>query len=1045
MLLFFKRFLLLVLVMSCFWAQIFAAAKLPRDEVDVLNQIAQTMGATNWTFGSDACEDHVTIKQIVLTDPLRNITCNCQFQNETCHIIAMEFMRFSLPGTLPPQIVNLPYLENVDFAYNYLHGSIPREWASMQLKYISVFANRLSGNIPSHLGNITSLTYLDLEENQFSGTIPQELGNFVNLETLRLSSNRLIGNLPMELVKLKNLTDFRINDNNFNGSVPDFIQSWTQLNRLEIQGSGLEGPIPPSISALDKLNQLRISDLQGMNQTFPMLRNMTGLTRIILRNCNISGEIPEYIWGIKNLRFLDLSFNHLTGELPDVALPADLKFTFLTGNSIQGNVPESILKKGTNVDLSYNNFTWQSPEQPACREKPNLNLNLFRSSSVENNLRGVFPCTNNFTCHRYWHSLHINCGGGNVKVNDSTFEGDAGVGGGAATYHLLDGTNWGISSTGDFTDDDDEQNTNYIANSQSSGISELYNDARISPLSLTYIGYCLENGNYSVALHFAEIQFTNDKTYKTLGRRIFDIYIQDKLVEKDFNIEAEAHGVLKPITRPFTANVSNHILEIRFQWAGKGTTAIPIGGVYGPLISAISVDPNFKPLYGAGKKTIAPIVAGVIIGSCLIILVLGIFCWRHYFRTKSGRQEDLEGLEFQASSFTLKQIRAATSNFDPMNKIGEGGFGPVYKGQLTNGTIIAVKQLSSKSRQGNREFLNEIAMISCLQHPNLVKIHGCCVEGDQLLLVYEYMENNSLAHALFGGENSQLKLNWPVRQKICLGIARGLAFLHEESRFKIVHRDIKATNVLLDRDLNPKISDFGLAKLDEEEKTHISTRVAGTIGYMAPEYALWGYLTYKADVYSFGVVALEIVSGKNNMSYVPDSNCTCPLDWAFHLHRSGTLMELVDPRLGSEFNKVEAERMIKIALLCTNASPSLRPTMSEVVSMLEGSSNIPDVIPEAGGLSEDLRFKTLRDHPREMNSSGLEGSLSHYSSSASFLPGSSSTDDVREINAEAYLKFKAMRDSHIHMERQRSVAQLSTPVPSWTGSSKSAHDLHNTI
>ncbi|KAK9223980.1 hypothetical protein WN944_012429 [Citrus x changshan-huyou] len=890
MLLFFKRFLLLVLVMSCFWAQIFAAAKLPRDEVDVLNQIAQTMGATNWTFGSDACEDHVTIKQIVLTDPLRNITCNCQFQNETCHIIAMEFMRFSLPGTLPPQIVNLPYLENVDFAYNYLHGSIPREWTSMQLKYISVFANRLSGNIPSHLGNITSLTYLDLEENQFSGTIPQELGNFVNLETLRLSSNRLIGNLPMELVKLKNLTDFRINDNNFNGSVPDFIQSWTQLNRLEIQGSGLEGPIPPSISALDKLNQLRISDLQGMNQTFPMLRNMTGLTRIILRNCNISGEIPEYIWGIKNLRFLD---------------------------------------------LSYNNFTWQSPEQPACREKPNLNLNLFRSSSVENNLRGVFPCTNNFTCHRYWHSLHINCGGGNVKVNDSTFEGDAGVGGGAATYHLLDGTNWGISSTGDFTDDDDEQNTNYIANSQSSGISELYNDARISPLSLTYIGYCLENGNYSVALHFAEIQFTNDKTYKTLGRRIFDIYIQDKLVEKDFNIEAEAHGVLKPITRPFTANVSNHILEIRFQWAGKGTTAIPIGGVYGPLISAISVDPNFKPLYGAGKKTIAPIVAGVIIGSCLIILVLGIFCWRHYFRTKSGRQE--------------------------------------------------------------------------------------------------------------GGENSQLKLNWPVRQKICLGIARGLAFLHEESRFKIVHRDIKATNVLLDRDLNPKISDFGLAKLDEEEKTHISTRVAGTIGYMAPEYALWGYLTYKADVYSFGVVALEIVSGKNNMSYVPDSNCTCPLDWAFHLHRSGTLMELVDPRLGSEFNKVEAERMIKIALLCTNASPSLRPTMSEVVSMLEGSSNIPDVIPEAGGLSEDLRFKTLRDHPREMNSSGLEGSLSHYSSSASFLPGSSSTDDVREINAEAYLKFKAMRDSHIHMERQRSVAQLSTPVPSWTGSSKSAHDLHNTI
>ncbi|KAK1558257.1 hypothetical protein Q3G72_000412 [Acer saccharum] len=253
-------------------------------------------------------------------------------------------------------------------------------------------------------------------------------------------------------------------------------------------------------------------------------------------------------------------------------------------------------------------------------------------------------------------------------------------------------------------------------------------------------------------------------------------------------------------------------------------------------------------------------VAVAVLGLCLIILMLGILYWRRYLRTKRWREKDLTGLDLQTSSFTLKQIKAATNNFDPVNKIGEGGFGPVYKGLLSNGTIIVVKQLSSKSRQGNREFLNEIGIISCLQHPNLVKIYGCCIEKDQLLLIYEYMENNSLARALFGHEHSQLKLDWPTRHRICLGVAKGLAFLHEESRFKIVHRDIKPTNVLLDRDLNPKISDFGLAKLDEEEKTHISTRIAGTIGYMAPEYAMWGYLTYKADVYSFGIVSLEIVT-----------------------------------------------------------------------------------------------------------------------------------------------------------------------------------------
>ncbi|KAK2976662.1 hypothetical protein RJ640_017405, partial [Escallonia rubra] len=273
-------------------------------------------------------------------------------------------------------------------------------------------------------------------------------------------------------------------------------------------------------------------------------------------------------------------------------------------------------------------------------------------------------------------------------------------------------------------------------------------------------------------------------------------------------------------------------------------------------------------------------------------------------------------------------------------------------GQLSDGTVVAVKQLSSRSRQGNREFLNEIGMISCLQHPNLVRLHGCCIEGDQLLLVYEYMENNSLANALFGSKNSQLILDWPTRVKICIGIARGLYFLHEESRLRIVHRDIKATNVLLDKDLLPKISDFGLARLNEDENTHISTRVAGTIGYMAPEYALWGYLSDKADVYSFGVVALEI---------------------ACHLQLSGELKELIDERMGSEVNKEEAERMVRVALLCTNASPSLRPLMSEVVSMLEGEIPVSDVIPEPGNYTDDLRFKAMRDFHREKQSQTSSG------------------------------------------------------------------------
>ncbi|KAG4384384.1 hypothetical protein GLYMA_13G265700v4 [Glycine max] len=485
-----------------------------------------------------------------------------------------------------------------------------------------------------------------------------------------------------------------------------------------------------------------------------------------------------------------------------------------------------------------------------------------------------------------------------------------------------------------------------------------------------------------------EIMFTDDNTYSSLGRRIFDVYIQGVQVMKDFNIANEAGGVGKNITRSFPAHVRNNSLIIRFYWAGKGTTAIP----YGPLISAISVT-------HVSTTTSGSMSTGVIVGivvAAIVLVILIVLGWRIYIGKRNSFGKELKDLNLQTNLFTMRQIKVATNNFDISNKIGEGGFGPVYKGILSNGMIIAVKMLSSKSKQGNREFINEIGLISALQHPCLVKLHGCCVEGDQLLLVYEYMENNSLAQALFGNGASQLKLNWPTRHKICIGIARGLAFLHEESTLKIVHRDIKATNVLLDKDLNPKISDFGLAKLDEEDNTHISTRVAGTYGYMAPEYAMHGYLTDKADVYSFGVVALEIVSGKSNTIHRSKQEALHLLDWAHLLKEKGNLMELVDRRLGSDFNENEVMMMIKVALLCTNTTSNLRPTMSSVLSMLEGKTMIPEFVSDPSEIMDEMKLEAMRQHyfqkenerseTQEQNHSlSIEGPWTASSSSAADL------------------------------------------------------------
>ncbi|XP_059663296.1 probable LRR receptor-like serine/threonine-protein kinase At1g07650 isoform X2 [Cornus florida] len=945
-----------LLCILCFFPSIFftttgfaATPKLHSDEVKALKEIGMRLGKTDWDFGKDPCSGEGNWSIPISTKGIEtSVTCDCSFNHNTsCHVITIDLSRNCLNGTIPPQ------------------------WATMRLVQLSLMGNRLSGPFPKVLTSINTLANLSIEGNHFSGPIPQEIEKLINLQKLTLSSNSFTGELPAALGKLVSLTDMRISDNNFTGKVPDFIGNWTKIEKLHMQGCSLEGPIPSSISALTSLSDLRISDLKGRGSSFPPLSDMHSIKALTLRKCSLYGEIPGYIGDLTKLKNLDLSFNELTGEIPATFVQlAKVDFMYLTGNKLNGQLPEWILSRNKNVDISFNNFTWESSSPVEC---PRGSVNLLESFSPSTaKLSRVHPCLKkNFPCsapsdqHRY--SLHINCGGKETIINNNTkYEADLEERGASMFYS---GQNWAFSSTGNFMDNDVDAdryiNTNTSAlYNVSAPNSELYTTARVSPLSLTYYGLCLMNGNYTVKLHFAEIVYTNDNSFSSLGKRIFDIYIQEKLVLKDFNIEDEAGGTSKPIVKTFTAAVTSHTLKIHFYWAGRGTTGIPVRGVYGPLISAISVDPNFRTPSIHRRKIHAPVVVGIVAGAVLIVLlILGILWRKGWLGGKLSADKEFRGLDLQTGLFTLRQIKAATKNFDAANKIGEGGFGSVYKGLLSDGTVIAVKQLSSKSKQGNREFVNEIGMISALQHPNLVKLYGCCVEGNQLLLIYEYMENNCLSRALFGRDaTSKLKLDWFTRQKICVGIARGLTYLHEESRLKIVHRDIKTSNVLLDKDLNAKISDFGLAKLNEDGKTHISTRVAGTIGYMAPEYAMRGYLTDKADVYSFGVVALEIVSGKSNTNYRPKEDFVYLLDWAYVLQERGSLLELVDPDLGSEYSSEEAMVMLNVALLCTNASPTLRPTMSQAVSMLEGRTAVQDLLCDPGFSIIDSKFKTIRNH-----------------------------------------------------------------------------------
>ncbi|XP_073125672.1 probable LRR receptor-like serine/threonine-protein kinase At1g07650 isoform X2 [Henckelia pumila] len=920
--------------------------RLREEEVRALKEIGRRLGKNDWDFSKDPCSGEGNWSVPITRKGFESsVSCDCTFdKNSSCHVVSIALKSQNLTGSVPPEFAKLRHLKHLDLSRNYFNGSIPLQWATMTLVDLSLMGNRLSGPFPMVITKITTLVNLSLEGNRFSGAIPLDIGLLLNLQKFVLSSNAFTGELPVEFSKLTSLTDMRISDNNFTGKIPDFISSWTQIEKLHIQGCSLSGPIPSSISALTSLTDLRISDLIGGGSTFPPLSNMMSMKVLILRSCLLEGEMPKYLSDMEKLKNLDLSFNNLSGQIPDSFGLSKVDF----------------------LDLSYNNFTSES-SQPEC---PRGSVNLVESfSSTANKLGRIHSCLEQgFPCsdrNQQFYSLYIKCGGKEVTYNNTIYEADLEPRGASMFFSKQ---NWAFSSTGNFMDNDLDSD-NYISSRISplynitAPESELYSSARASPLSLTYYGLCLINGNYTVRLHFAEITFTNDSSFNSLGRRIFDVYLQGKMVLKDFDIAAKAGGPGKPIVETFTATVTDHTLKVHLYWAGRGTTGIPERGVYGPLISAMSVDPNFKPPVHH-KKINSAVLAGATAGAvCLLFLILGVLRKAGYLGGKSSADKELRGLDLQTGLFTLRQIKAATKNFDLGNKIGEGGFGSVYKGLLSDGTIIAVKQLSSKSKQGTREFVNEIGMISALQHPNLVKLYGCCVEGNQLMLVYEYMENNCLSRALFGKDVTQkLKLDWPTRKKICLGIARGLAYLHEESRLKIVHRDIKASNVLLDKDLNAKISDFGLAKLNEDENTHISTRIAGTIGYMAPEYAMRGYLTNKADVYSFGVVALEIVSGKSNTNYRPVEDFVYLLDWAYVLQERGSLLELVDPELGSAYSPEEAMVMLNVALLCTNAAPTLRPIMSQAVSMLEGQTAVQDLLSDPSFSTVDPKFKAIRNH-----------------------------------------------------------------------------------
>ncbi|KAJ9168565.1 hypothetical protein P3X46_020070 [Hevea brasiliensis] len=557
------------------------------------------------------------------------IKCDCSYNNNnTCHITQLRVYALQKRGTIPEVIVALKYLTLLNIDQNYFTGPLPAYIGNLSsLKTLSIAHNAFSGGIPKEIGNLKELTSLSIGENNFSGTLPPEIGNLVKLEELYINSCGVGGEIPSTFANLKSMRVLWASDSAFSGKIPEFIGNWTKLQQLRFQGNSFKGPIPSSFS------------------------NLTSLDSLYLRNALISDTIPSDIGEYTRLQRLDLSFNNLTGPIPSSLFNmSSLESLFLGNNSLSGNLPNQKSNTLQTIDLSYNYLSGSFP--------------LWVSS----NLQFVLPQLNclqrNFPCNRdlpRYANFAIKCGGPERKTSDGiVFEAEKSSLG-AASFNVTSSEKWAVSNVGLFADRNSPAYVeNTLAQVTSTNAPELYQTSRISPSSLRYYGLGLENGNYTISLFFAETAFDDrsSQTWESRGRRIFDIYIQGSLRLKDFDISKEAGGVRKAFVSKFNATVSENYLEIHLFWAGKGTCCTPVQGYYGPIISALSVVPDFMPTVSGipphtrKEKEKTGLIVGVTLSAAIVGFIL-LFAFLYFNgKTRKDDEDVFVGIDYKPNTFS---------------------------------------------------------------------------------------------------------------------------------------------------------------------------------------------------------------------------------------------------------------------------------------------------------------------------------------------------------------------------------------------------------